>query len=101
VIPPWHAVVCHHPFRAKPTGRLANCSNLSPFFITPVVLTADQAGVIVVGESAKIEGIDFHLAPPSERTIEGVVMWPDGKPASNAEKGDFAGLKLVLSLQTR
>ena len=126
-----------------------------PMFYYPGVLTADQAGVVVVGESAKVENLDFHLVLPGERTIEGLVMWPDGKPASNveltaylqdgriqapikldeqgrfslksyegsgillvaqieiekdkwmrseikiAEKGDFTGLKLILSLRTR
>jgi Carboxypeptidase regulatory-like domain len=54
-----------------------------PLFYYPGVLSADQAGVIVVGESAKVEDVDFKLPTPPERTIEGVVLWPDGKPASN------------------
>ncbi|HEV2668179.1 MAG TPA: carboxypeptidase-like regulatory domain-containing protein, partial [Blastocatellia bacterium] len=56
-----------------------------PTFFYPGVLSADQAGVIVVGESAKVEDVDFRLPPPPERTIEGVVLWPDGKPAPTAQ----------------
>jgi Carboxypeptidase regulatory-like domain len=56
-----------------------------PTFYYPGVLSADQAGVIVVGESAKVEDVDFRLPPPPERTVEGVVLWPDGKPAPNAQ----------------
>jgi hypothetical protein len=56
-----------------------------PLFYYPGVLNLDQAGVIVVGESANIEGVDFRLEAPRERTIEGVVLWPDGKPATSAQ----------------
>jgi hypothetical protein len=56
-----------------------------PLFYYPGVLSADQAGVIVVDESAKVEGVDFRLPTPPERRVEGVVLWPDGKPASNVE----------------
>jgi hypothetical protein len=55
-----------------------------PTYYYPGVLSADQAGVIVVGESAKVEDVDFRLPTPPERTIAGVVLWPDGKPAPNA-----------------
>jgi len=56
-----------------------------PLFYYPGVLSADQSGVIVVGESAKVEDVDFRLPAMQERTIEGVVLWPDGKPAPNAQ----------------
>jgi Carboxypeptidase regulatory-like domain len=56
-----------------------------PTFYYPGVLSADQAGVIAVGESAKVENVDFRLPTPPERTIEGVVLWPDGKPAPGAQ----------------
>ena len=56
-----------------------------PLVYYPGVLSADQAGVIVVGESAKVEDVDFRLPTPPERTIEGVVLWPDGKPAPGAQ----------------
>jgi carboxypeptidase family protein len=56
-----------------------------PLVYYPGVLSADQAGVIVVGESAKVEGIDFRAPALIERTIEGAVLWPDGRPATNAQ----------------
>ncbi len=56
-----------------------------PLFYYPGVLSDEQAGVIVVGESAKVEDVDFRAPAPQERTIEGVVLWPDGKPAPNAQ----------------
>jgi hypothetical protein len=56
-----------------------------PTFYYPGVLSEDQAGVIAVGESAKVENVDFRAPTPPERTIEGVVLWPDGKPAPGAQ----------------
>ncbi|HEU0176632.1 MAG TPA: carboxypeptidase-like regulatory domain-containing protein [Blastocatellia bacterium] len=56
-----------------------------PLFYYPGVLSDEQAGVIVVGESAKVEDVDFRLPIPPERTMEGFVLWPDGRPAPNAQ----------------
>ena len=56
-----------------------------PTFYYPGVLSADQAGIIAVGESAKVENVDLRLPTPPERTIEGVVLLPDGKPAPGAQ----------------
>jgi hypothetical protein len=65
-----------------PRGKLLKSF---PTFYYPGVLSADQAGVIAVDESAKVENVDFRLPTPPERTIEGVVLWPDGKPAPGAQ----------------
>lgn len=56
-----------------------------PPFHYPSVTNADQAEVIALGESAKVERIDFHLPTPNQRTVDGVVLWPEGKPAATAE----------------
>ena len=43
-----------------------------------------KAEAIPVGEGQKVEGYDLHLPPrPAERTIEGVVTYPDGSPAAD------------------
>ncbi|MFY9588187.1 MAG: carboxypeptidase-like regulatory domain-containing protein, partial [Actinomycetota bacterium] len=42
----------------------------------------DKAKTIIVAEGQEIQAGDFHLPPRLvERSIEGAVVWPDGKPA--------------------
>jgi hypothetical protein len=86
-IPPGHykLSVNHDVPRGKQDGPHDELLKSFPLFYYPGVSNADQAGVIVVGESAKVEGVDFRLPKPGERTIEGVVLGPDGKPASNVQ----------------
>src|SRR5262245_22945710 len=85
-IPPGHYKLSVYYF--GPPGELLKSF---PMFYYPGVLSPEQVGVIIVGESAKVEDVDFRLPTPPERTIEGVVLWPDGKPAPNAQ--------LICSLQ--
>jgi hypothetical protein len=75
----------HYKLSVRYNGPRGELLKSFPTFYYPGVLSADQSVVIVVGESAKVEGVDFRLTAPSERTIEGVVLWPDGKPASGAQ----------------
>jgi hypothetical protein len=50
--------------------------------------SADVAGataVTVIGRGARVELAPFRLpTPASERVIQGVVLWPDGRPAAGA-----------------
>jgi hypothetical protein len=47
-----------------------------------------QARVFKISEGEDIEAPDFRLLPRLvERTIEGVVEWPDGRPATGARVG--------------
>jgi carboxypeptidase family protein len=71
--------------RGMPQSPQSELLNSFPLLYYPGVLNLDQAGVIVVGESAKVEDVDFRLPIPPKRTIEGVVLWPDGRPAPNAQ----------------
>jgi hypothetical protein len=51
----------------------------------PGVENIDQATIVTIDEGEKVEMSDLVLPPPLvEHRVEGVVEWPDGKPASNA-----------------
>ena len=59
-----------------------------PALYYPGVADIAQATVIHVGEGEVIDNYDLRLPPPlTEHTIEGVVTWADGQPASNAYFG--------------
>jgi hypothetical protein len=56
-----------------------------PQIYYPGVDNIDTAAIISVGDGERIEKYDLVLPPvPAERTVGGVVVWPDGKPAPNA-----------------
>lgn len=45
----------------------------------------DQATIVIIGDGERIEKYDLVLpSPPAEHTVNGVVVWPDGRPAPNA-----------------
>jgi len=79
----------HYKLSVNYDGPRGELLKTFPLFYYPGVSNADQAGVIVVGESAKVESVDFRLTAPSERTIEGVVLWSGGEPASNVQLTSF------------
>jgi hypothetical protein len=83
-VPPGHYKLSVN-YDGPPDEQRSELIKSFPLFYYPGVLSAVQASVIVVGESAKVEDVDFRLPTPPERMIEGVVLWPDGKPASNAQ----------------
>jgi hypothetical protein len=45
----------------------------------------DYSGVVSLGQSARVEGVDFQFPVLTERTVEGALFWPDGKPAAKVE----------------
>ena len=54
-----------------------------PNLYHPNARRAEEAAVVEIGESEKREDYDLHLPPkPQERTIEGVAVFSDGKPAA-------------------
>jgi hypothetical protein len=81
-------------FKAIPPGRYAlgvwfdglNIQNRSfQQIYHPGVDNIDQATIVTIDEGEKVEMSDLVLPPPlAEHSVEGVVEWPDGKPASNA-----------------
>ncbi len=51
----------------------------------PGVQETAMATVIEIGEGEHLQNYDLRLPPPlAERTIEGVVVWPDGQPVAGA-----------------
>ncbi len=51
----------------------------------PGVSDISLATLIRLGEGEKLENYDLQLLPPlTERTISGIVLWPDGRPVVNA-----------------
>jgi len=51
----------------------------------PGVKTRSEAALIIVGEGEKLKGYDMTLPPRlQERQLKVTVVWPDGKPATNA-----------------
>jgi len=51
----------------------------------PSVQETAKAEVIEISEGERLKNHDIHLPQPlAERTIEGVVAWPDGQPAAGA-----------------
>ncbi|MCI0564129.1 MAG: carboxypeptidase-like regulatory domain-containing protein [Nitrososphaera sp.] len=56
-----------------------------PHFYYPSVENIDQAKIVSLGDGERIEKYDMVLPPPpAEHTVNGVVLWSDGKPIPNA-----------------
>ena len=56
-----------------------------PRMYYPGVSAPEQAIVISIAEGQRLEGYDLTLPPRlAERAVEGVVVWPDGRPAAGA-----------------
>jgi hypothetical protein len=54
----------------------------------PGVSNSRDAKVFNLGPGEKMSGVDFVLPPKLElRTVEGIVVWPDGKPVPKARVG--------------
>ena len=54
----------------------------------PGISNSQDAKVFSLGLGQKISGVDFTIPPQLEpRTIEGMVVWPDGKPVPKAMVG--------------
>lgn len=81
-------------FRSIPPGRYYLGVRLKrtteqtfkyPRTFYPGTQRLDAATVLIIGEGQVLNGYNFELpAPLTERTIEGVVTFPDGKPAAGA-----------------
>ncbi len=81
-------------FKAIPPGRYVigvrfdgSTSQDRPFpnFYYPGVENIDRATIVSIGDGERIEKYDLVLPPPpAEHSVEGVVVWPDGRPAPNA-----------------
>jgi Carboxypeptidase regulatory-like domain len=81
-------------FKAIPPGRYAlgawfdglNIQNRPVQRIYhPGVENIAQATIVTIDDGGKVEMNDLVLPPPrTERSVEGVVEWSDGKPAPNA-----------------
>ena len=81
-------------FKTIPPGRyalgvrfdgLTSQNRPFPHIYYPGVENIDQAAIISIGEGERIEKYDLVLpSPPAERSVDGVVVWSDGKPAPNA-----------------
>lgn len=69
----------------------------------PGVISKAQAVPITVKEGEHLQGLELKLLPPlSERTIEGTVVWSDGRPAAGAsiyfdlmEEGETTDVKTL------
>lgn len=60
-------------------------SQYCPRTYYPGVSDISLATLITLGEGEKLENYDLTLPPPlTERTISGIVLWPDGRPIVNA-----------------
>ena len=58
----------------------AQCPRQRTYY--PGVPYSSDAQAIAIGEGQELQDYDLQLPPqPPERTIEGVVVWPDGRPA--------------------
>ena len=81
-------------FKALPPGQyalgvrfdgLTRQNRPFPHFYYPGVDNIDQARIVSLGDGERIEKYDLVLPPPpAERTVNGVVLWTDGKPIPNA-----------------
>jgi Carboxypeptidase regulatory-like domain len=81
-------------FKAIPPGRyalgvrfdgLTSQNRPFPQIYYPGVENIDQAAIVNIGDGERIEKYDLVLPPPpAEHSVEGVVVWPDGRPALNA-----------------
>jgi hypothetical protein len=81
-------------FKAIPPGRyalgvrfdgLTSQNRPFPQIYYPGVENIDQATIVNIGDGERIEKYDLVLPPPpDEHSVEGVVLWPDGRPAPNA-----------------
>jgi Carboxypeptidase regulatory-like domain len=81
-------------FKAIPPGRyalgvrfdgLTSQNRPFPQIYYPGVENIDQATIVNIGDGERIEKYDLVLPPPpAEHSVEGVVVWPDGRPAPNA-----------------
>jgi Carboxypeptidase regulatory-like domain len=81
-------------FKAIPPGRyvlgvrydgLTSQNRPFPHIYYPGVENLDQATIVNIGDGERVEKFDLILPPPpAERSIEGVVVWSDGKPVPNA-----------------
>jgi hypothetical protein len=84
-------------FKAVPPGRyvlgirfdgLTRQNRPFPLLYYPSVESIDQATIVNVGDGERIEKYDLVLpSPPAEYTVNGVVMWSDGRPIPNAKIG--------------
>jgi hypothetical protein len=67
------------------------------------VKEAARASVVHIGEGERVEGYDIHLPPlPGERTVSGVAVGPDGRPAAGVSIScttDNADLPVVYGVQ--
>jgi hypothetical protein len=69
----------------------------------PGVAFKSQAGVISLKEGEHRSDIELRLPPPlSEYSVQGFVVWSDGRPAPNEyiylsflEEGDISGFKIL------
>jgi hypothetical protein len=81
-------------FKAVPPGQyalgvrfdgLTSQNRPFPHIYYPGVENIDQATIVNIGDGERIEKYDLVLPPPpAEHSVEGVVVWSDGKPAPNA-----------------
>jgi len=88
-------------FRRVPPGRYVLAIRFDgmtgqqrPFAQTyfPGVIEKSQATVISLKEGEKIDSYDLEVPPlPSERDVEGLVVWADGRPAPDARVGYSGG----------
>jgi hypothetical protein len=66
-------------------SRITDIKFKYPRSFYPGTQKLDSAAVLVVAEGQILENHNFQLPfPLSERVIEGVITWPDGKPAVGA-----------------
>jgi hypothetical protein len=66
-------------------SRVAEPTFVYPRTFHPGTSDPAQAAAIAISEGQALEGYDLQLPPKLDRrTIEGFIVWPDGKPAPDA-----------------
>ena len=97
-------------FKAIPPGRyvlgvrfdgLTSQNRPFPQLYYPSVENIDQATIVSIGEGEIVEKYDLILPlPPDEHTVEGVVVWSDGKPAPNVWV-EYSQIKVPIGYGTK
>jgi hypothetical protein len=87
----------NYEFKSIPSGRYVLGIRLNairdadfayPRAYYPDVSNVADAKVFILKAGERIEGVDFVMPPQlTSRTIEGIVVWPDGRPVPNAGIG--------------